>query len=255
MKSLLLFTILIFGTLTLQAQENYFLPVSTTSSEAKQAYQDAALSTQHTNLTSYRELMVKAIASDPEFFMALAHWGIGSLNAKNPEFPKGNITKALSVSEDKLTDSEKILRKALVMLNQDLKSDITGVVKELQAAYPTTAQAYDLGLFVNYFYKKDYKEAVKNGEMLVKLAPNLGGGYNMTGYAYMGVGDMKAAKKSFEKYLKKFPQEANPFDSMGEYYMRMKDYKNSAKYYQMAADRGLAGSQSLADEAKSLMAN
>jgi tetratricopeptide (TPR) repeat protein len=255
MKTLLLFAFLIFSTLTLQAQDNYFLPLSTTSPEAKQAYQEAALSTQHANLTSYRVLMEKATSLDPEFFMALAQWGIGSLNAKNQDFPKGNITKALAVSEDKLTGSEKILRKALVMLDQDLKSDITGVIKELQAAYPTTAQAYDLGLFVNYFYKMDYKEAVKNGEMLVKLAPDLGGGYNMTGYAYMGAGDMKSAKKSFEKYLKKFPQEADPYDSMGEYYMRAKDYKNSAKYYQMAADKGLAGSQSLADEAKSLISN
>jgi len=255
MKTLLLFAFLIFSTLTLQAQDNYFLPLSTTSPEAKQAYQEAALSTQHANLTSYRVLMEKATSLDPEFFMALAQWAIGSLNAKNQDFPKGNITKALAVSEDKLTGSEKILRKALVMLDQDLKSDITGVIKELQAAYPTTAQAYDLGLFVNYFYKMDYKEAVKNGEMLVKLAPDLGGGYNMTGYAYMGAGDMKSAKKSFEKYLKKFPQEANPYDSMGEYYMRAKDYKNSAKYYQMAADKGLAGSQSLADEAKSLISN
>ena len=47
--------------------------------------------------------MGKAIASDPEFFMALAHLGIGNLNAKNPDFPKGNITKALAISENKLT--------------------------------------------------------------------------------------------------------------------------------------------------------
>lgn len=102
------------------------------------------------------------------------------------------------------------------MLDQDLKSDITGVIKEPKAAYPTTAQAYDLGLFVNYFYKKSYAEAVKNGEMFVKLAPDLGGGYNMTGYTYMGAGDMKAAKKSFDKYMKKFPKEANPYNSMGD---------------------------------------
>ena len=205
MKSIFLFVFLIFGTITVQAQDNYFLPVSTPSDEAKQNYQAAVLSIQHANFNSYGELMKKALENDPDFFMALAHRGIGSLNAENPDFPKGNIAKALSVSEDKLTGSEKILRKALVMLNQDLKSDISGVVKELQAAYPTTAQGYDLGLFVNYFYQKDFPEAVKNGEMLLKLAPNLGGGYNMLGYANMEAGDMKAAKKSFEKYLKKFP--------------------------------------------------
>lgn len=253
MKTLFLLAFLIVGTLTVQAQDEYFLPVSTTSDEAKQNYQAAVMSVQHADFNSYGELMRKALENDPEFFMALAHRGLGSLNAQNPDFPKGNITKALSVSEDKLTGSEKILRKALVMLNQDLKSDITGVVKELQSAYPTIAQAYDLGLFVNYFYKKDFAEAVKNGEMLVKLAPNHGGGYNMLGYANMEAGDMKAAKKSFEKYIKKFPEEANPYDSMGEYYMKMKDYKNSAKYYQIAADKGLETSQALADEAKSMM--
>lgn len=255
MKNLILFAILIFGAMTLHAQDDYFLPVSTTSDEAKKNYQAAVMSVQHAQFTSYQELMKKALENDPEFFMALAHRGIGSLNATNPDFPKGNITKALAVSEEKLTGSEKILRKALVMLNADLKSDITGVVKELQAAYPNTGQAYDLGLFVNYFYKKDFQEAVKNGEMLVKLAPNLGGGYNMLGYANMEAGNMKAAKKSFQKYIKKFPEEANSYDSMGEYYMKVKDYKNSAKYYQKAADMGLETSQALADEAKKLMAN
>lgn len=255
MKTLLLFVFLIFGTLTLQAQDDYFLPVSTTSTEAKQAYIEALMSIQHADFNSYRDWMAKALESDPEFFMALTHRGLGSLNATNPNFPKENITKALAVSEAKLTGSEKILRKALVLLDQDLKSDITGVIKELQAAYPTTAQGYDLGLFVNYFYTNDYAEAVKNGEMLVKLAPDFGGGYNMLGYANMEAGDMKAAKKSFEKYIKKFPEEANPYDSMGEYYMKAKDYENSAKYYQMAADRGLETSQELADKAKSMVTN
>lgn len=255
MKPIFILAFLIFVCLPLRAQESYFLPVSTTSDEAKKNYQAAVLSTQHANFESYRELMLKALENDPEFFMALAHRGIGSLNATNPDFPKGNISKALAVSEDKLTGSEKILRKALVLLNQDLQSDITGVMKELQVAYPTTAQAYDLGLFVNYFYKKDFTEAVKNGEMLVKLAPSQGGGYNMSGYANMEAGNMKAAKKSFKKYIKKFPDEANPYDSMGEYYMKAQDYKNSAKYYQIAADMGLETSQELADEAKSKMNN
>jgi tetratricopeptide (TPR) repeat protein len=254
MKKLILFAILILSISSLQAQE-YFLPVSTTSEDAKKNYQAAVMSTQHANLTSYRELMTKALEGDPEFFMALAHRGIGSLNSTNPDFPEENIKKAFAVSEAKLTESEKIIRKALVMLDNDLKADITGVIKEVQAAYPKTAQAYDLGLFVNYFYKKDYPEAVKNGEMLVKLAPNLGGGYNMQGYANMEAGNMKAAKSSFKKYIKKFPDEANTYDSMGEYYMNVKDFKNSAKYYQKAADMGLETSQERADEAKKLMAN
>lgn len=252
MKKLILFTILIFGFQTLQAQD-YFLPVSTTSEEAKKNYQAAVMSVQHANFDAFRDLMLKAIESDPEFFMALAHRGIGSLNATDPGFPKENIKKALAVSETKLTDSEKILRKALLMLDTDLKADITGVINELQTAYPNTAQAYDFGLFVNYFYKKDYPEAVKNGEMLVKLAPEFGGGYNMLGYANMEAGNMKAAKASFKKYIKKFPEEANTYDSMGEYYLNVKDYKNSAKYYQKAADMGMETSQERADEAKKLM--
>lgn len=253
MKKLILFAILVFVCNSLRAQD-YFLPVSTTSEEAKKNYQAAVMSVQHANFDAFRDLMLKALESDPEFFMALAHRGIGSLNAEDPGFPKEHIKKALAVSETKLTDSEKILRKALVMLDTDLKADITGVIKELQAAFPTTAQAYDYGLFINYFYKKDFPEAVKNGEMLVKLAPEYGGGYNMLGYANMEAGNMKAAKASFKKYIKKFPDVANPYDSMGEFYMKAKDYKNSAKYYQKAADMGLESSQKFADEAKKLMA-
>ncbi|GAB3227019.1 hypothetical protein J0A67_16010 [Algoriphagus aestuariicola] len=247
MKTLISFAILFLALNTSKAQD-YFLPVSTTSDEAKKNYQAAVMSAQHADLTSYRELMSKALESDPEFFMALAHRGIESLNSSNLDLPKGNIQKALAISEAKLTDSEKILRKALVLLDSDLKADISGVIKELQAAYPTTAQVYEFGLFVNYFYKKDYAEAVKNGEMLVKLAPEFGGGYNMLGYA-----NMKVAKASFKKYIKKFPDEPNTYDSMGEYYMNVKDYKNSAKYYQKAADMGLEVSQERAEEARKLL--
>lgn len=254
MKKLIYSICFLFSVTSLFAQD-YFLPVSTSSEEARQNYQAAVMSTQHADIATYRELISKAIEIDPQFFTALTHRALGSLNSTNPDFPKENIKKAIAIPETTLTESEKILRKALVLLDKDLKADITGVIQELQAAYPTTAQAYDYGMFVNYFYKKDYPEAIKNGEMLVKLAPDMGGGYNMLGYANMEAGNMKAAKASFKKYIKKFPDEPNTYDSMGEYYMNVKDYKNSAKYYQKAADMGLEVSQERADEAKKLMGN
>lgn len=69
--------------------------------------------------------MKTALENDPEFFMAYTHRGIRRLNATNQEFPKADITKALSISQDKLTPSEVILRNALVMPNEDLKADIS----------------------------------------------------------------------------------------------------------------------------------
>lgn len=103
------------------------------------------------------------------------------------------------------------------------------MIKEPALAYPNTPQVYDMGLFVNHFVKKDYAEAVKNGEMLVKLSPYYGGGYNMLSYANMAAGDMKAAKASFKNYIKVFPNEADPYDSMGEYYMLLKTIKSPQK--------------------------
>ncbi|MDI1324091.1 MAG: hypothetical protein PSV36_15165 [Algoriphagus sp.] len=252
MKKFCMIAILLFGLSPVFAQE-FFLPVSTTSEIAKQAYQDAIMSTQHVDLTQYGPLMKTAIENDPEFFMAYTHRGIRRLNATNQELPKADITKALSISQDKLTPSEVILRKALVLLNEDLKADISGMIKELALAYPTTPQVYDMGLFVNHFVKKDYAEAVKNGEMLVKLSPSYGSSYNLLGYANMAAGDMKAAKSAFKNYIKTFPKEANPYDSMGEYYMNVKDYKKSAKNYDKAAEMGMETSKELADKARSMI--
>lgn len=252
MKKFCMIAILLFGLSPVIAQE-FFLPVSTTSEVAKQAYQDAIMSTQHVDFTQYGPLMKTALENDPEFFMVYTHRGIRRLNATNQELPKADITKALSISQDKLTPSEVILRNALVMLNDDLKADISGVIKELALAYPNTPQVYDMGLFVNHFVKKDYAEAVKNGKMLVKLSPYYGGGYNMLGYANMAAGDMKAAKASFKNYIKAFPNEANPYDSMGEYYMAAKDYKKSAKNYNKAVELGMESSKELADKARSMM--
>lgn len=252
MKKFCITAILLFGLSPLFAQE-FFLPVSTTSEVAKQAFQDAILSTQHVDLTQYGPLMRSAIENDPAFFMAYTHRGIRRLNAANQELPKADITKALSISQDGLTPAEAILRKALVMLNENLKADISGVLKELAVAYPTTPQVYDMGLFFNYFIKKDNLEAIKNGEMLVKLSPSYGTGHNMLGYANMAAGNMKASKASFKNYIKAFPEEANAYDSMGEYYMEVKDYKKSAKNYDKAVELGMESSQELADKARSMM--
>lgn len=98
--------------------------------------------------------MKTALENDPEFYIAYTHRGIRRLNATNQELPKADITRAVSISQNKLTPSEVILRNALVMLNNDLKADISGVIKKLALAYPNTPQVYDMGLFVNHFVKK-----------------------------------------------------------------------------------------------------
>lgn len=98
--------------------------------------------------------MKTALENDPKFFIAYTHRGIRRLNATNQELPKTDITRAVSISQDKLTPSEVILRNALVMLIDDLKADISGVIKELALANPNTLLVYYMGLFVNHFVKK-----------------------------------------------------------------------------------------------------
>ena len=89
--------ILLFGLSPVFAQD-FFLPVSTTSEVAKQAYQDAIMSAQHVDFTNYGPLMKTALENDPEFFMAYTHRALRRINATNQDLPKADITKALSIS-------------------------------------------------------------------------------------------------------------------------------------------------------------
>lgn len=252
MKNILILVLFLFGSQSIHAQE-YFLPISTDSETAKQHYKDAVNSAQNADIEGYNESIKKAVADDPEFFMAYAHWALGMAGLNESEAFKEVTAKALAVSESKLNPAEKSIRKGIENLLNNRTADLNPVLGELKQNYPEVPQVYDLGLFINYWINKDYQAAVENGKMLVKLSPKNAGGYNMLGYALMETGDMKAAKSAFENYIKLAPAEANAYDSMGEYYMNVKDYKNSAKHYEKATELGMEASRERAEEAKRLM--
>lgn len=250
MKKTLLTALLLLGFITVQAQD-FFLPVSTESVEAKEAYQKAFLSLQHADVSRVDPLLNQALEHDPEFFMVYAHRALYNVGFST-NLVRENINKALLIPEEGLTQGELILRKALLALYEDENADIYGYMEELTEVYPTVPQAYDFAMKIAYFINDDGPRAVENGKMLVKLSPDYSGGYNMLGYAYMKAGEMKPAKEAFQTYIKMAKDEANPYDSMGEYYMTVRDYKKSAKYYQKASDMGMKSSAELAEKARSL---
>ncbi|PRY84742.1 tetratricopeptide repeat protein [Mongoliibacter ruber] len=253
MKNALILIFFLFGSQSMYAQE-YFLPISTDSETAKQHYKEALHAAQHADIAGYNESIKKAVADDPEFFMAYAHLALGMASMNQEEAFKEAASKALAISENKLNPAEKSIRKGVKRLVDNPKADLTPVLDELKQNYQEVPQVYELGLFINYWINQDYQAAAENGNMLVKLSPKNAGGYNMLGYALMESGDMKSAKSAFENYIKLAPDEANAYDSMGEYYMNVKDYKKSAKHYEKATQLGMEASRERAEEAKRLMA-
>ncbi len=252
-KTFLVLLLFVFSAHVLLAQ-TFLLPVSCKSESAKASYRKALENMQHANFEAYTEHIDKAMQEDPTFLMAYAHRALTHISFNQHDKAKQYIQKGLEAPSTGLTSAEHILRKVLVLLDQNPKADPTALFNELVQTYPRTPQAYEMRGVVSYFITKDNAASLKDIKKIVNLSPYYAGGQNMLGYNYMAMGNMKKAKKAFEAYIRMAPEEANPYDSMGEYYMNLKDYTKSAEFYEKAAALGMVDAQEKATKARAMIA-
>jgi tetratricopeptide (TPR) repeat protein len=253
MKKIYFLIVVMFLSGHLLMAQSLYLPVSSTSEPAREAYFRALASLEHANLEQYTELMDKAIQEDPNFFMAYAHRATGHTSFKQYDKAQEFISRGLETPATNLTPAEQIMRNAMVMLQKSPEANPIAYFDELVATYPKTVQAYDLRATVSYWISGDKNEALKDIRKMIRLSPQHAGGQNMLGYSYMDLDKMKRAKRAFEAYIRLAPDQANPYDSMGDYYMKVKDYETSAKFYEKAASMGMIASKERAEKARSMI--
>ena len=249
MKTLLVSLTLLLGSTGLTMAQNQYLPVSSPSKTAKAAYYKAVDFASNIHPKEAGEQVDKALAEDPNFFMAYVLKIFYANKDKKPDL----LTKALALDAGKLNKAEKIVRQQLVNWQADPKAKTAETMSALVAAYPKNPQAYEWASLHAVYTDGDSTAALAYAKKLAAVNPAFAANYNTMGYMYMGMKQMDQAKAAFEKQIALSPKEANAYDSMGEYYMTAKDYAKSAEHYDKAAALGQAGSKEQADKARAMM--
>lgn len=209
---------------------------------------------ENANIPGFFDGMKAAVEMDPNFFMAYVNLAFAETAFGQYEKAAAFIKPALAIDPAGFNENEQIHRKALQAWDKDPKADPAKYMEALTAAYPNTAEAYDLAGRSAKWLSNDSEAAVKYTLRMLELRPDFGGGYNTLGYTYMALQEMDKAKAAFEKYLELAPAEPNAYDSMGEYYLTTGDYAKSAEYYDRAVALGLEGSKNGAEKARAALA-
>ena len=246
MKTLFTGIALLVGSITFAQAQDFYLPVSSTSKTAIASLHRASELYANVHFKEGKAELDKALAEDPNFFMAYVYAVQYGSKAERPAL----IDKALALDATKLNEAEKIMRKWIVNWKADSTAKATETMKALVAAYPKTPQALEWASLHSFYTDKNLDNGLDYALKLAKMSPKFSPNYNTIGYLYMQKKDMDKAKAAFEKYLSLAQKEPNAYDSMGEFYMENKEYAKSAEYYDKAVTMGMADAKVRADKAR-----
>ncbi len=253
LKILLLTTIVSFVCFsTSRAQEKSKMMIPTSSSEkAVQLYYQSLEAAENAEANKSLQLMNEALQEDPNLFMAHAQRAIFALYNGNRELFDKHAEKAIAAG-NQLNEAEKLLKAALVRLQEDPKADLIDTGKKIVKLYPEDNNSYYI-LASFQTQKKDLKGVIKTYKKGIKSTGNPAPFYNILGYTHMSEGNMKEAEKAFDKYIELHPNHPNPYDSKGDYYMENKEYGMAYESYMKAHEINPDWSYEKAEKAKGMM--
>lgn len=205
------------------------IPITTTSSEARDLYLKGRDLAEKLRATDARQYYQQAVAKDPGF--ALGYVGLANTAGTNREFidaVKRAVALAGSVSEGE--------RHMILALDEGLKGNPAGVLKhytELVRLFPGDERAHNL-LGNTYFGRQEYDTAAGHFVRATTINPTYSQPYNQLGYAYRFLDKFSEAETAFEKYVQLIPNDPNPYDSHAELLMKMGRFDESIKAYEKA---------------------
>lgn len=226
------------------------MPVTTSSKSALAFYNEAMKCFDDVNLTKGRDLFIKSLNEDPNFFMAdyqlsLYYSGSGNIKKFN------DYADAAINCKTKLGPGEELLKSAIVKLKEKQNADVTDVGKKLVEMYPKDVNSYN-NLFYFQSFINDTIGVVETLNKGLKIAENPAPFFNQLGYVYLRLKQNDKAEAAFNKYIELAPKNPNVYDSKGDYYMYIKDYEKAYGSYMKAFALDTAWSYDKAQKAKQL---
>ena len=240
----------IFATACTENGSKGLMPISTDSELALEFYETGMKAYDEFRFYIAVENLQKAVEEDPDFFMA--NFWLYFM----PGLDYKEVGETLLKSNPPLNDAEQQIKSAFKYL-VDGQSEKT--VEHLEAAiaiYPEDPGLYKILYIYQYWYLKDFENAIKQMQRAIEVKADDGFTYNWLGYAYMDMENFKEAEEAFDRYIKLEPDLANPYDSKGDFYMDTQQYEKAYESYTHAygIDSGFTISEKKAAKAKQMMA-
>jgi Flp pilus assembly protein TadD len=155
-----------------------------------------------------------AVALDPDFSGAWVNWVQMQIGARNLEGALTTANQALArpTLRSPIDRGQLSLMAATVRGDDNAREQSLVTLTRLLPNDPAVARTL-ANLEMN---ARQFPQAVKTYQDLIRLDPDDISNSNMLGYAQAFAGDLEGAKKSFEQYGREPDQEANSLDSLGE---------------------------------------
>lgn len=251
MKKIFLSMMLLSAGILLHSQpaKEKQMPVTANSTSALSLYNQAMKYFDDVKLNKALETFKKALDEDPDFFMAnyqLAFYYY--LNQAPDDFDK--YADAAINCKAKLSDTEKILKDALVRLNQG-RTNVIDIGKKLVEMYPNDPNSYN-NLVYFQTVAGDSTGMVETLNKAIEIAADPAPFYNQLGYAYITLKQSDKAEEAFDKYIELEPKNPNVYDSKGDYYMYIKKYYYAYEMYMKAYSMDQSFSRDKAEIARQL---
>ncbi|PTN09005.1 lipopolysaccharide assembly protein LapB [Mangrovibacterium marinum] len=208
------------------------MPMSGKSPQALEMWQQASASLDNADIARATELMKKAIATDPDFFMPNYQLAMIYKYTNQPDEFATYLKKAID-SKAELTEGEQLLKDALLRMQENPEAPVYDIADQLIARFPKAKIPYYFKL-IHCMMDDKYEEAASLCDQILTFTDTPGSAWNMKGYACLGLNDYDAARDAFDKYIELVPDHPNPYDSKGDYYMHRNQYANAYHSYMKA---------------------
>lgn len=205
------------------------IPLTTTSEEARQAFEEGVVFFENIRREEARARFDEAIQQDPDF--AMAHLFRALSSASGMEFQK-HLQHAVERAPQ-ASEGEQLLIEGLQVGMEGNATKELELAEMLVEKYPRDKHA--LGNLAYVYGKQDKTdEAIATYRRVLELDEDYAPAYNALGYAYKEKGDYEEAEKAFQRYVELLPEEANPHDSIADLYTKQGRHDEAITHYAKA---------------------
>lgn len=217
------------------------LPITTSSSEARQLYVQARDKADNLELQAALTLLDQAIAKDSDF--AMAYWLRANSVGAFPVF-RENLEKAVSLAEKASPGEREWILASKAQADGDLAAARTHL-DAVAAQFPNDKRVVVRLARFERMLGNDRQAAALFGKATM-IDPSFAPAYNDLGYAQVALKNFAGAEASFKKYITLLPESPNPYDSYAEMLMKVGRYDDSIAQYRKALEKNPAFVSSLA---------